>query len=209
MHLISANQLTCIKRDRVLFENLNLDVTQGEIVHVVGENGAGKTSLLRILVGLALPSNGEIYVQGNPLTENPEMLHKILVFIGHKSSINGQLTAVENTLFWLKQQGIEGNSDEIERVLSQLGLAGVDDIPVNALSAGQQRRVALSRLWLKPNAKLWVLDEPFTALDKSGIDVINQRIHSFVEQGGTVVLTSHQPLRLHEKIRKFAMEYRF
>lgn len=209
MPLISAKQLTCIKRDRVLFESLNFDVSQGEIVHVIGENGAGKTSLLRILVGLALPSNGTVLVQGHAIAENPALLHEKLIFIGHKSAINGQLTAVENTLYWLNQQGIEASIDDIERVLSLLGLAGVDDIPVNGLSAGQQRRVVLSRLWLKPNAKLWVLDEPFTALDTGGIRTINQCIHSFVEQGGAVVLTSHQPLAVHEKIRKFVLEYRF
>ncbi|EAA1832470.1 TPA: cytochrome c biogenesis heme-transporting ATPase CcmA, partial [Salmonella enterica] len=160
----------------------------GEWVQVTGGNGAGKTTLLRLLTGLARPDSGEVYWQGEPLRRVRDSFHRSLLWIGHQPGIKTRLTARENLHFFHP-----GDGARLPDALAQAGLAGFEDVPVAQLSAGQQRRVALARLWLT-RAALWVLDEPFTAIDVNGVARLTRRMAAHTAQGGMVILTTHQPL---------------
>lgn len=206
MSRLVAHNLTCIKRDRVLFEALDFAVDSGELLHVQGANGAGKTSLLRIVTGLAEPAAGKVMWQGVPITADPSGFQRQLLFFGHKLGVNLCLNALENLQYWCQMQGLAVNAD-LYALLDTLGLVGLEELPCRQLSAGQQRRVALARLWLKP-ASLWVLDEPFTALDRNGVAMLKQKIVSHLETGGTVLMTSHQQLDLNYPVKALQLEYR-
>lgn len=206
MALLVAEQLTCVKSDRVLFSQLNLTVQPGQILHLQGPNGAGKTSLLRILIGLSQPQSGRVLLAQLPMDEHPAIESQTL-YIGHKTGLNQNLSALENLQFWGKLQGINPVPD-LYPILQTLGLVGLEDIPVAHLSAGQQRRVALAKLWLK-KAPLWVLDEPFTALDVEAIELIEQKMQSHVSQDGAVILTSHQVLKHQQHVETHVMEYQW
>ncbi|MDC8832661.1 cytochrome c biogenesis heme-transporting ATPase CcmA [Alteromonas gilva] len=190
---LKADNLTCIKRDRVLFSGLSLSLKPGTLLHLRGPNGAGKTSLLRILSGLSTPESGQLYFDNASLHAGWEPLHQQLIYIGHKAGVNGALTALENLRFWSAQHHSDFDTDHCLTVLARLGLVGLEDVPVKMLSAGQQRRVALARLWLK-KAIYWILDEPFTALDAEGINILEQHMQNHVSNGGAIITTSHQPL---------------
>lgn len=190
---LSASKLTCIKRDRVLFTELSLQVYKGELLYLRGPNGAGKTSLLRILTGLTMPEEGEVCFDGLSIFSPDSTYTDHLVYLGHKSALNSMMSAVENLQYWAAQHSISLSLQKLYEVLETLGLVGLEDVPVKFLSAGQQRRVALSRLWLKP-AELWVLDEPFTALDVEGIALLESLFASHCSDGGMIITTSHQAL---------------
>lgn len=206
MSLLSASGLACSKRNRLLFENLNFAVNPGELWHIRGPNGAGKTSLLRILVGLSTPFHGEVLYQDQRLPTVANEFYADLIYFGHKLGVNQTLNAQENMAFWCAQHSVKSDFDQQISLLTQLGLVGLEDLPVGQLSAGQQRRVALSRFWLKSDAKLWVLDEPFTALDVDAVALLKQHIHTHVESGGAVVLTSHQELDM-ANVKQLYLEY--
>lgn len=205
--LLSARQLSCIRQDRVLFEQLDLQLHAGEVLQIAGKNGAGKSSLLRILAGLADPEDGEIYYQQQPLAQSAEDYADNLCFIGHLAGVQPQLTALENLQFWRACFALTPADDWA--LLAQLGLAGLEDIPCQQLSAGQQRRVSLARLWLTA-AHIWILDEPFTALDQSAIAALTKRIAAHCDAGGAVLLTSHQPVDVPgHTVRQLLLEYRW
>ncbi len=204
---LKADNLTCIKRDRVLFSELSFMLTPGTLMHLRGPNGAGKTSLLRILTGLSTPESGQIFLDGAPLNDGWEQFHHNLIYIGHKAGVNGALTALENLRFWCAQHNIAFNTEACLAILARLGLVGLEDVPVRVLSAGQQRRVALARLWLK-KATYWILDEPLTALDTEGILILEQHMKRHVSHGGAIMTTSHQPLTdAAGPVTEFYLEY--
>lgn len=196
-----------MKRDRTLFEDVSYSVAQAELLHVKGPNGAGKTSLLRILVGLSEADAGQVLFHSQQIHENLERFHSNLVYFGHKPGLNQSLSAIDNIRFWCQQHGIQTDIDVLFPLLGELGLVGLEDLPVGNLSAGQQRRVALSRLWLKKSATIWVLDEPFTALDVQGIAVLQHKLVDFLAQGNSVVMTSHQQLALPYTVKELVLEY--
>ncbi|RUO18322.1 heme ABC transporter ATP-binding protein CcmA [Aliidiomarina iranensis] len=181
-----------IRGERMLFSDLQLSVHAGEIWQIVGPNGAGKSSLLRILAGLLTPQAGSVAFQQNPIAEDRETFYQNLLFIGHKAGVKAELTAIENLEFYAAVQGVELHEPPYE-ILAKVGLVGLEDIPAQGLSAGQQRRIALARLWLT-QAPLWILDEPFTALDVEGIALLHTRFAEHLSAGGAIVLTSHQEL---------------
>ncbi len=179
----------------------------GEVLQIAGKNGAGKSSLLRILAGLAEPEDGEICYQQRPLAQSADDYADNLCFIGHLAGVQPQLTALENLQFWRACFGLKPADDWA--LLATLGLAGLEDIPCQQLSAGQQRRVSLARLWLT-SAQVWILDEPFTALDQSAIAALTRRIASHCDVGGAVLLTSHQPVQVPgHHVRELTLEYRW
>jgi len=190
--VLTASNLCCVRQDRILFEAVNLQLTAGQLLQIGGKNGAGKSSLLRILAGLAQPDDGEVLWQNLPFDESD--FPQNLCFIGHLSGIQPQLTALEHLEFWQAAFGL-APSDGYQ-VLATLGLAGLEDIPCQLLSAGQQRRVSLARLWLTKRP-LWILDEPFTALDQSAIVLLQQKFTEHLANGGAIILTTHQPLTQH------------
>ena len=188
--MLEARELLCERDERTLFSGLSFTLNAGEWVQITGSNGAGKTTLLRLLTGLSRPDAGDVLWQGQPLHQ-----------VGHQPGIKTRLTALENLHFYHR----DGDTAQCLEALAQAGLAGFEDIPVNQLSAGQQRRVALARLWLT-RATLWILDEPFTAIDVNGVDRLTQRMAQHTEQGGIVILTTHQPLNVAErKIRRISL----
>jgi heme exporter protein A len=198
--MLDAINLTCVRDDRVLFSELSFSVSPGEMVQIAGKNGAGKTSLLRILAGLAQAEEGEVKWQGEGLGRARYQYHQDLLWLGHQPGIKIVLTAFENLSFY------HANSAESLRwqALTEVGLLGFEDVPVNQLSAGQQRRVALSRLWLSSH-KLWILDEPFTAIDVAGVDKLTQQLKRHTENGGMVILTTHQPLNV-DNVRQIHLQ---
>ncbi|MBA4287589.1 MAG: heme ABC transporter ATP-binding protein CcmA [Pseudomonas sp.] len=190
--LLEAVALTCERDWRMLFERLELQLEPGEMLQVLGPNGSGKTSLLRLLAGLMQPTAGEVRLQGRALTEPRTDSALNLLWIGHAAGIKGLLTAEEN-LTWLCALHEPASREAIWQALAAVGLRGFEDVPCHTLSAGQQRRVALARLYL-PGPSLWVLDEPFTALDKAAVAQLEQHLAAHCEQGGLVVLTTHHEL---------------
>lgn len=191
--LLQGCALSCIRQDRVLFEQLSVSVHAGELVQIAGKNGAGKSSLLRILAALAQPEDGSLSYRQQPLPAASSDYAANLCYIGHHSGIHEQLTALENLSFWRAASAIAAADDF--SLLAQLGLAGLEDIPCRMLSAGQQRRVSLARLWFT-RRQLWILDEPFTALDQTAIVMLQQHFLAHLQQGGAIVLTTHQRLSL-------------
>ncbi|EEC8799963.1 cytochrome c biogenesis heme-transporting ATPase CcmA [Escherichia coli] len=199
--MLEARELLCERDERTLFSGLSFTLNAGEWVQITGSNGAGKTTLLRLLTGLSRPDAGEVLWQGQPLHQVRDSYHQNLLWIGHQPGIKTRLTALENLHFYHR----DGDTAQCLEALAQAGLAGFEDIPVNQLSAGQQRRVALARLWLT-RATLWILDEPFTAIDVNGVDRLTQRMAQHTEQGGIVILTTHQSLNVAEsKIRRISL----
>lgn len=184
--------LACERDGRLLFEGLELRVQAGDMLQVSGPNGSGKSSLLRLLAGLMQPSDGEVRLAGRLLAEQHIELARNLLWLGHAAGIKGLLTAEEN-LAWLCALHRPASREAIAEALGAVGLRGFEDVPCHTLSAGQQRRVALARLYLDA-APLWILDEPFTALDKQGVNQFELHLAQHCEQGGMVVLTTHHQL---------------
>jgi len=180
---LRANALTCVRGERTLFTGLDLEVSAGEWLHVRGENGIGKTSLLRLLSGLTKPAAGEIFWNEQLISADPSEYHRNLLFLGHRDSLKEDLTALENLSIATALDGIAVTEDEILLALHRFGLRGREDLPVNCLSAGQKRRVLLARLLLR-QAKLWILDEPFNALDVRAVEMLSELILEHIASGG-------------------------
>jgi heme exporter protein A len=191
--MLSAHGLTCVRGERRLFAGIDLAIGPGEWLHVRGENGAGKTSLLRLLVGLMQPVEGEIRWDGTPVRKLAEEYRRQMLFLGHHGAVKEELTTLENLHFAAELDGTELSEREAIAALHRFGLRGREELPVRFLSAGQKRRVLLARLVTR-KAKLWVLDEPFTALDVKAVDMLSELIGEHMAAGGMAVLTSHQAM---------------
>jgi heme exporter protein A len=176
----------------MLFENLELRLAGGDMLQISGPTGSGKSSLLRLLAGLMHPTSGQVLLNGQPLTAQRSELARNLLWIGHAAGIKDLLTPEEN-LSWLCALHRPASHEAIWKALDSVGLRGFEDVPCHTLSAGQKRRVALARLYLD-SPKLWILDEPFTALDKQGVAQFEEHLAVHCEKGGMVVLTTHHTL---------------
>jgi heme exporter protein A len=193
--MLSAHGLTCVRGDRPLFSGVDLAVGAGEWLHVRGTNGSGKTSLLRLLAGLSQPEAGEVRWQGEPIARDAQDYRRALLFLGHHAAVKDELTGAENLRLAAQLDDVEVAPAEVLRALHRFGLKGREDLPVRFLSAGQKRRVLLARLMIR-KAKLWVLDEPFTALDGRAVEMLGALVGEHLAEGGMAVITSHQPVPL-------------
>ncbi|MBJ9975397.1 cytochrome c biogenesis heme-transporting ATPase CcmA [Pseudomonas sp. S75] len=190
---LQAENLACERDWRLLFEHLDFELRPGDMLQVSGPNGSGKTSLLRLLAGLMQPTAGQILLEGRAIGEQRQALVGLLLWIGHAAGIKELLSAEEN-LAWLCALHQPADRASIWQALERVGLRGFEDVPCHTLSAGQQRRVALARLHL-PGPALWILDEPFTALDKHAVAQLEAHLAEHCEAGGSVVLTTHHSLQ--------------
>jgi len=203
--LITGSNLTCIRGDRILFEQLNFQINAGDIVQVEGPNGSGKTSLLRILCGLTAPFEGEVLFKQNLIGDNRELFHQNLLYIGHLPGVKGEMAAQENLEFNLSLHGLD--AAQAEQTLSEVNLFGFEDSLASHLSAGQHRRISLARLF-SSKSPVWILDEPFTAIDKNGVKRLEKLFSEHAQRGGCVILTTHQDLALpSDLVKKISLDY--
>jgi heme exporter protein A len=193
--MLTATGLSCVRGERRLFAGLDLAVGPGEWLHVQGENGAGKTSLLRILASLSPPAEGEIRWRGEPIGALAEDYRREMLFLGHHGAVKEELTPFENLMLAAQLDGAALDETAALKALARFGLRGREDLAVRFLSAGQKRRVLLARLAVR-RATLWILDEPFTALDIKAVDMLSGLIVEHVTGGGIAILTSHQTIPL-------------
>lgn len=205
---LKTEKLACQRGDKILFTALSLTVNSGDFVQIEGHNGIGKTSLLRILVGLAQQLEGHVFWNNELIQKQREEYQYNLLYLGHHSGIKPELTAWENLKFYQYISACEQGEEILWQVLETVGLLGREDIPAAQLSAGQQRRIALARLWLS-KAPLWILDEPFTAIDKKGVQVLTALFEQHVQQGGIVIFTSHQDVQSHLLTKVQLENYKF
>jgi len=200
--LLSVENLAFERDDSCLFSAVSFAVDSGEILQIEGANGSGKTTLLRLLTGSLEPSVGAIAYLGRAISKCRYDYLSDMLYIGHQPAVKLNLSAEEN-LRWMVATAAQSNDISIVDALTQVGLAGYSDIPCYALSAGQHRRVALARLLIS-NARLWYLDEPFTSIDKQGVEFLQSCLQRHVARGGAVVLSTHQDLEL-TNLRKYRL----
>lgn len=193
--LLETRQLECVRDDRLLFRDLSINLAAGEILQIEGANGSGKTSLLRILCGLRRADDGEVLWQGEAVSDVREDYYANMMYIGHLPCIKGDLTTLENIRSLLDTRSQSAPIEEIDAALAKVGLAGFDDVASKALSSGQRRRILLAFLLLA-KAKLWILDEPLTALDVQGVALVESMLMEHREAGGGAIFTTHHGMQL-------------
>lgn len=191
--MLEVRGLTCARGERILFADLSFDLGPGEWLQIKGQNGAGKTSLLRLVVGLAHAEAGRVAWRGHA-SRSTEFRDAVL-YMGHHGAVKEELSAFENLRLAAELDERPLSEADALRALARLGLRGREELPVRVLSAGQKRRVLLARL-LTRSAELWVLDEAFNALDVAAVALLGELIGEHLAHGGAALLTSHQPLPL-------------
>jgi heme exporter protein A len=191
--MLEADNLECVRGERRLFAGVDFRLEAGELLYLQGKNGAGKTSLLRMLIGLLPPEAGEIRWQGKPI--GSDEFRADLCYLGHLNAIKEELTPLENLLAAARLADETLSEDDALDALEQVGLAGREDLACRYLSQGQKRRVALARL-VKERRPLWILDEPFVALDVAAVDWLAGVISGHLQRGGMAVMTTHQQVTI-------------
>ncbi|MGD8569318.1 MAG: cytochrome c biogenesis heme-transporting ATPase CcmA [Gammaproteobacteria bacterium] len=199
--MLEVRELECVRGDHRLFKGLNFTLQPGELLHLRGSNGAGKTSLLRTICGLMAPADGEVLWNSENIRSLREEYNRGLTYLGHFNGIKGELSALENLQVSCSLFGRGISEDRILDALQRIGLAGREDLPTKVLSQGQKRRVALARLLIS-ESPLWVLDEPFNALDVHAVEVLKDLISGHVKNQGMVILTTHQHVEIDAGVMK-------
>lgn len=190
--MLEVIDLECVRGDRTLFRGLSFSLKPGELAQVRGQNGAGKTSLLRLVCGLSRQAHGTIHWQGQPIPRLDEQYRQHLAYVGHLDGVQGELTARENLHYSAAIYGEGAPADAaFPRLLRALALEPVADLPAKFLSQGQRRRLALARLRLL-DRDLWILDEPYTALDSRAAALLDQWLTAHLARGGLALIASHQ-----------------
>jgi heme exporter protein A len=192
---LEGSHLSCERAGRTLFSDLSFSLRGGELLRVAGPNGSGKTSLLRILCGLLSPTGGEVRWRGSAIRQLREDYARELVYLGHAPAVKDDLSAAENLAITCRLAGISTSQEALTGALGQFGLAA-SETPVRRLSQGQKRRTALARLLLSAKVPLWLLDEPFAALDAAATRLTEELIRQHAARGGAVVFTTHQDTRV-------------
>jgi heme exporter protein A len=190
--MLEALDLECTRGERVLFSGLAMRIEPGTLLRVAGPNGTGKTSLLRMLCGLLQPTQGEIRWRGESIRSLREEYWRELAYVGHLNGVKDDLTAAENLRASAGIAALDADEAAVRAALDAVGLAGFEDSLARFLSQGQKRRIALARLFLSGGVPLWILDEPFTALDARGVASLSALVAKHLGGGNIVVLTTHQ-----------------
>jgi heme exporter protein A len=193
--MFDVKNLACSRGNKPLFENVNFSLKPGQALHLEGDNGVGKTSLLRIVCGLSPADAGEVHWQGQSVQDDRSAFRSALFYLGHHLSLKEELSALENLQADAAVAGRTLTAEQALVALARMGLRGREHLPLRVMSQGQKRRTALARL-LTSQAPLWVLDEPFVALDAKAVDGLRSLLAGHVAQGGMVLFTSHQPITL-------------
>lgn len=193
---LTAHDISCSRDDRLLFSNLSFELAAGELLLLEGHNGSGKTSLLNILSGLVAPDDGDVLWCQHSIYGDMQNYHTNLAYLGHRNALKTELSVEENFRF-IQDMHNSADSSDIQQQLGQVGLAGYQDVQVKHLSAGQQRRLALTRLLLHPG-KIWILDEPFTSLDSHAIETIQNLFLEKINAGGIVIVSTHHKLQFDQ-----------
>lgn len=201
---LDIDRLQCIRDDRELFSGLSFSLQHGEVLQIEGPNGCGKTSLLRIVCGLRTPDDGVVNWCGQDIRGHREDYYGRMVYLGHLPCIKGDLDVMENITALLDTRSMSLGENTVVDALSRVGLAGFEDVPGKALSSGQRRRVLLAFLDLA-GADLWILDEPLTALDVQGVELVERMILQHREDGGSVIFTTHHGMQLDCDMRSVAL----
>jgi heme exporter protein A len=186
---LAASNLSCQRGERLIFQRLSFSLAPGEALLVTGPNGAGKTSLLRQIAGLLPLAAGELRLDGaGPYAHLPELCH----YIGHANAVKASLSVKENLAFWADY--LDGNAAKLDGALAAFALADIADIPAGLLSAGQERRLALSRLFAAARP-IWLLDEPQSSLDAASVKLLDKAIEDHLKAGGIAIVASHTALK--------------
>ncbi|HHM05501.1 MAG TPA: cytochrome c biogenesis heme-transporting ATPase CcmA [Gammaproteobacteria bacterium] len=196
--MLEVLDLACVRGDRRLFEGLNFSLEAGELLYVHGPNGAGKTTLLRTLSGLVLPEDGEVRWGGENIRRLREDYYREMAYIGHLNGIKDELSTLENLLISAALAGVRDSEDRAFDAIGRLGLKACAELPGKVLSQGQKRRAALARLLLA-GARLWIVDEPFNALDVKTVGTVQAVFSEHLDTGGMVVLTTHQEVAITDR----------
>lgn len=202
--LLAVTDLFCEREERILFDGLAFSLKQGEVMQIEGRNGSGKTTLLRILSGLSAQYEGSIEWRGESVDNVRDEFLADLLYFGHQPGVKGMLTPQEN-LRWYCALHPALQRSKIDEALGIVGLTGYEDVPCHSLSAGQNRRVSLARLYMN-QAPLWILDEPFTAIDKKGVAAMEQLLLEHAQRGGSVILTTHHDLAAQQGVVKVNLD---
>lgn len=194
--MLEASQIECVRGNRRLFRDLSFRLEAHQALRVRGENGSGKTSLLRIIAGLSPAESGSVsWNAGSIRALGEDYLHDLL-FVGHSNGLKDDLSPVENLRYALVLAGVGADDPALRAALAEQGLTAVADLPVKLLSQGQKRRVALARLLFSAQKPLWILDEPFIALDAASVERLASTITRQLRRGGMVIFTTHQEVEL-------------
>lgn len=193
---LQAQRLTCTRGGRELFRSLELTVTPGDALRIAGANGSGKTSLLRIAAGLLQPDSGQVCWNAAPIHKQRDQFNAQLAYIGHLHGIKNDLTPYENLRFSTALSGRCAGADAIYQALDLAGLGALADRPCRALSQGQRRRVALTRLQFCGTMPLWILDEPLSALDVVAQRQLTDLLERHLAANGMLIYSTHQDLQL-------------
>jgi len=193
--MLEVSNLACSRGDHQLFSGLSFKLRPGQIMQVQGENGSGKTSLLRALCGFMMPAEGKITWHGTDIRNLDEAYYAEVLYLGHLNAIKDDLSALENLRISAGLSGTELSENEALTALRSMGLKRRELLPTKVLSQGQKRRVALARL-LVSGAALWILDEPLAALDVGAVLLIQELVTDHLRRQGMVIFTTHQPLEI-------------
>ncbi|MEY3261750.1 MAG: heme exporter, ATP-binding protein CcmA [Pseudomonadota bacterium] len=203
---LRLESITCVRGGRTLFEELNLEIKPGSILRISGDNGSGKSSLLRILCGLLTPHAGKVFWGSDPITEDRDQFHGELIYLGHIPALKADFSAIENLMSLALLGGQSISNEEAMNALREAGLDRQAHRFIRTLSQGQKQRIALSRLLLPQPKSIWILDEPFNALDRDANRALQNLLINHVNRGGIVALSSHQDLQIDDNARVIRLE---
>ncbi len=200
---LSAAELTLFRGERCLFKHLSFALNPGELLLLEGRNGTGKTSLMRAIAGLIEFEDGDILWEGKPVRTNRQSFYGSLVWMQHRVGFKADLTLVENLRFETHLRAQSG--EDFEEVLKRLDINRLKRLPIRALSAGQQRRVALARMLLS-RVPLWLMDEPFTNLDREGRALVMTLTTEHLDRGGMCIMAAHQDVEIGGNVQKIVLQ---